>query len=137
MSLIYIFINVLTMLRYFRWVDFFLGSVTESLRIAICFIVIFFVMVFGMAVCSMTLYGNQYLQYSSFFTSIIYLFAFSVFTGDQGESKFDTDEYVFKFINMVFYYVVFSYLVFAVFISIMYDAYRTISIEKGDPLKSN
>lgn len=58
MSLIYIFINVLTMLRYFRWVDFFLGSVTESLRIAICFIVIFFVMVFGMAVCSMTLYGN-------------------------------------------------------------------------------
>ena len=44
---------------------------------------------------------------------------------------------MFKFINMVFYYVVFSYLVFAVFISIMYDAYRTIAIEKGDPLKSD
>jgi hypothetical protein len=38
---------------------------------------------------------------------------------------------------MVFYYVIFSYLLFAVFISIMYDAYRTIAIEKGDPLKSD
>ena len=80
MSLIAIFFNVLTMLRYFRWVDFFLDSVLESLLIAIYFIFIFFVMVIGMAVCSMTLYGNDMLQYCNLSTAIIYLFAYSVFT---------------------------------------------------------
>ena len=37
---------------------------------------------------------------------------------------------------MIFYYIVFSYLIFAVFTSVMYDAYRTIAIEKGDPISS-
>ena len=37
-------------------------------------------------------------------------------------------------INMLIYYVQVSYLLFAVFIAIMHDAYRNIAISKGDPL---
>ena len=52
-------VNILTMLRNFLWVDFFFGTLQDSLRVAAYFLVIFSSSILGMAVCSITLYGKQ------------------------------------------------------------------------------
>jgi len=73
-SLVGILANLLTMLRGYRWIGFFLESVTESLKVALAFMAIFVFNLFGMAICSMTLYGNESLRYSNFANSLLYLF---------------------------------------------------------------
>ena len=65
LSLIVIFTNILTMLKHFRWVEFFLDSVIHSLRIALSFTIIFVATLIGLAICCMTLYGNESLRYST------------------------------------------------------------------------
>ena len=114
--------------------DFFLGSVTESIKSAGAFMVIFSSTLFGMAVCNITLYGFTSLKYSKVETSILYTLYSPIYVTQQGEERFSGEEAMFKFINMMIYYVQISYLLFAVFIAIMHDAYRNIAIAKGDPL---
>ncbi len=58
MTLILIVVNIMTMLRNFLWIDFFFGALTDSLRAAVFFVIIFTSTVVGMAVCSITLYGT-------------------------------------------------------------------------------
>ena len=41
-AIIGMFTNLLTMMRVFRWIDFFLGSVRESIKTAFSFMMIFF-----------------------------------------------------------------------------------------------
>jgi hypothetical protein len=60
------------MLRNFLWIDFFFGTLQDSLRVASYFLVIFTSTIIGMAVCSITLYGKQYLNYSSFIPAVLY-----------------------------------------------------------------
>ncbi len=58
MNVILIFVNIMTMLRMFLVIDFFIGSVVDSLRAAVVFMAIFISTVIGMAICSITLYGT-------------------------------------------------------------------------------
>lgn len=48
----------------------------------------------------------------------------------------DSVEFFFKALNFMIYYIQVYYLLFAVFIAIMHDAYRIITIGLGDPLMS-
>ena len=135
-SIIAMFTNLLTMMRVLRWIDFFLESVTESIKIAFAFLAIFASTLLGMAVCNITLYGYTSLKYSKPVTAILYTLYSPIYVQDQGEERFSMDEAIFKLINMLIYYFQVSYLLFAVFIAVMHDAYRNISIAKGDPLRS-
>ena len=128
------FTNLLTMMRVFRWVDFFLGSVTESIKTAFAFMLIFAATLLGMAICNITLYGYTSLKYVTLGNAMLYTLYSPIYVSQQGEERFSGEEAGFKLINMLIYYLQVSYLLFAVFIAIMHDAYRNIAIAKGDPL---
>jgi hypothetical protein len=53
----------------------------------------------------------------------------------QGEGNFDAAEWSFKLVNMLLYYLLMTYQLMAVFVSITHDSYRNISIQFGDPLR--
>jgi hypothetical protein len=72
--LVAIFSNLMTMMKHFRWVNFFLGSVIESLKIALSFMCIFVGTLIGMAICCMTLYGSDSLRYSTIPNAVLFLF---------------------------------------------------------------
>ena len=71
-SIIAMFTNLLTMMRVFLWMDFFLGSVTESIKTALAFMSIFVSTLVGMAICNITLYGYTSLKYSRTQSAILY-----------------------------------------------------------------
>ncbi len=54
----------------------------------------------------------------------------------QGEGTFGPAEWTFKLINMLLYYLLMTYQLMAVFVSITHDSYRNISIQFGDPLRT-
>ena len=103
-SIIAMFTNLLTMMRVFRWIDFFLESVTESIKIAFAFLAIFLSTLWGMAYCNMTLYGYNSLKYSKFTSALLYTLYSPIYVQDQGEERFNLDEAIFKLINMLIYY---------------------------------
>ena len=134
LSIIGMFTNLLTMMRIFNWIDFFLGSVRESIKTTFFFLVIFGTTLLGMAICNITLYGYTSLKYCKPANAILHTLYSPIYTTHQGEERFSVAEAGFKLINMLIYYVQVTFLLFAVFIAIMHDAYRNIAIAKGDPL---
>lgn len=89
-----------------------------------------------MTICTITLYGKQELNYSTFSSAVIYQFYSPIFVQMQGESNFDLAEWSFKLLNMSLYYLLIIYHLMAVFMSITHDSYRNISILFGDPLRA-
>ena len=122
------------MLKVSVWLDFFIGSVLGSLKLALMFLMLFLSTIIGLVVGSMTLYGQNNLQYTTFNLSLVHNFYDSIFQNYQGE-VFDTLDICIKLCNTFIYYTVMTYMLYAVFISIMHETYRNIGIEKGDPQK--
>ena len=79
--LIMILWNIITLLQYFRWISFFIGSVKRSFEITVYFLAIYFIIIAGMTITTMTLYGSHDPKYTYFGSTILYLFVYSVFAG--------------------------------------------------------
>lgn len=122
------------MMTYSIWIDFFLGSVLGSLRLAVMFVLMFLSTIIGLVVTSMTLYGEDNLQYTTFGLAFTHNFYDNITQSYLGE-VFEPLDFALKLCNIFIYYTVMTYMLYAVFISIMHESYRNISIEKGDPQK--
>jgi hypothetical protein len=72
LSLLAIFIIVLGEIKFIKVLDYLLDSVKQSLYSMISFLAFFISSIFGMAICQMTLYGNESLKYTEISSSVLY-----------------------------------------------------------------
>jgi hypothetical protein len=129
---LFIVMQFITMLNKSIWIDFFLGSVIGSLKMALMFIMIFTLALAGITISTMTLYGDISLDYARSGTAMMHMFYDNV----SLDSSYQLNEpivFTIRLTNMLIYYFLITYMLYAVFISIMHDTYRNIGIEKGDP----
>ncbi len=125
-------LNILTMLKYSVWIDFFQGSVVRSWKMAIMFLLVFCCAFFGVTVGTMAIYGNTDLRYTSLSMAAVHMFYSSVVL-EPLETVPSFADYLLIIANLMIYYILISYMLYAVFVSIMHETYRNIMIEKGDP----
>ena len=114
------------------WIDFFIGSVVGSLKLATLFLVVFIFALTGLVIGTLTLYGENDLSYTTVGLSLMHQFFDNISLKKQ---DVDLEEFdlLFKAVNLSIYYLLIVYMLYAVFISIMHTNYRNQGIEKGDP----
>lgn len=114
------------------WIDFFIGSVVGSLKLATLFLVVFIFALTGLVIGTLTLYGENDLSYTTVGLSLMHQFFDNISLKKQ---DVDLEEFdlLLKAVNLSIYYLLIVYMLYAVFISIMHTNYRNQGIEKGDP----
>ena len=114
------------------WIDFFIGSVVGSLKLATLFLVVFIFALTGLVIGTLTLYGETDLSYTTVGLSLMHQFFDNISLKKQ---DVDLEEFdlLLKAVNLSIYYLLIVYMLYAVFISIMHTNYRNQGIEKGDP----
>lgn len=104
-----------------------------SLRMSLIFVVIFTSALAGICIGTMTLYGSESLEYATLLNALLNQFYRNISLSAEQPKTHDAFDQIIKVVNMLIYYLLMTYLLYAVFISIMHDTYRNIGIEKGDP----
>ena len=114
------------------WIDFFIGSVVGSLKLATLFLVVFIFALTGLVIGTLTLYGETDLSYTTVGLSLMHQF-FDNISLKKRDVDLEEFDLLFKAVNLSIYYLLIVYMLYAVFISIMHTNYRNQGIEKGDP----
>lgn len=105
------------------WIDFFIGSVVGSLKLATLFLVVFIFALTGLVIGTLTLYGETDLSYTTVGLSLMHQFFDNISLKKQ---DVDLEEFdlLLKAVNLGIYYLLIVYMLYAVFISIMHTNYR-------------
>jgi len=130
LSLVVMLTEIITMLKSFVNIRNFLLSIEKSWSVVYAMILILGLAIFGLSICNMALYGSSNLGFNNIGTAIIYTLYAPPYL-DKASSVMDLHKLAFKLFTAVFHQIVWQILVFAMFVAVMFDAYRNIVIAKG------
>jgi hypothetical protein len=123
-SMFMIFVFALFQLQFITVLSYLFTSVRNSAYSLLSFILIFTFMLFGLAICQISLFGNQYLRYSDISGAMMYTLYSPIFLKLENYSNQTGLSLIFRAYNFLLYYIFFVYILLGVITALMYDSYR-------------